>query len=120
MGFLQTRNEKIAAIAIENSKLTVEQLQKNINTQLTTNFQTYQTNLTLIDLEEKNVGIARQNLELTLEKFRLGSIAALEFRDAQLNYVNARLRFTNAQYEAKLSEIKLKELTGTSGCAVSH
>ena len=112
-GFLQTRNEKIAAIAIENSKLTVEQLQKNINTQLTTNFQTYQTNLTLIDLEEKNVGIARQNLELTLEKFRLGSIAALEFRDAQLNYVNARLRFTNAQYEAKLSEIKLKELTGT-------
>lgn len=111
-GFLQTRNEKIAAIAIENAALTVEQLNKNISTQLATNFQTYQTNLALIDLEEKNVMIARQNLELTLEKFKLGSIAALEFRDAQLNYVIARLRFTNAQYQAKLSEIILKELAG--------
>jgi outer membrane protein len=111
-GFLQTRNEKIAAIDIENAALTVEQLNKNISTQLATNFQTYQTNLVLIDLEEKNVMIARQNLELTLEKFKLGSIAALEFRDAQLNYVIARLRFTNAQYEAKLSEIILKELAG--------
>ena len=111
-GFLQTRNEKIAAIDIENAALTLEQLNKNISTQLATNFQTYQTNLVLIDLEEKNVMIARQNLELTLEKFKLGSIAALEFRDAQLNYVIARLRFTNAQYEAKLSEIILKELAG--------
>ncbi|HUM48024.1 MAG TPA: TolC family protein, partial [Chitinophagales bacterium] len=111
-GFLQTRNEKIAAIAIENAALTVEQLNKNISTQLATNFQTYQTNLALIDLEEKNVMIARQNLELTLDKFKLGSIAALEFRDAQLNYVIARLRFTNAQYQAKLSEIILKELAG--------
>ena len=111
-GFNQSRNEKIAKIQIENSQLLIEQQKLNLNSQLTTSYQTYLTNLELIDLEEKNEGIAKQNLEITLEKFRIGTITTLEFRTAQLNYVNAKVRFSNAQYLAKLSEIALKELAG--------
>ena len=111
-GFNQSRNEKIAKIQIENSQLLIEQQKLNLNSQLTTSYQTYLTNLKLIDLEEKNEGIAKQNLEITLEKFRIGTITTLEFRTAQLNYVNAKVRFSNAQYQAKLSEIALKELAG--------
>ena len=111
-GFNQSRNEKIAKIQIENSQLLIEQQKLNLNSQLTTSYQTYLTNLELIDLEEKNEGIAKQNLEITLEKFRIGTITTLEFRTAQLNYVNAKVRFSNAQYQAKLSEIALKELAG--------
>ena len=77
-----------------------------------TAFQTYLTNLELIDLEEKNEGIAKQNLDITLEKFRIGTITTIEFRTAQLNYVNAKVRNSNAQFQAKLSEIALKELAG--------
>ncbi|MNL54582.1 Outer membrane efflux protein [compost metagenome] len=66
----------------------------------------------MIDLEEKNEAIAKQNLEITLDKFRIGTITTLEFRTAQLNYVTATVRYTNAQYEAKLSELALKELAG--------
>ena len=111
-GFNQSRNEKIAKIQIENSQLLIEQHKLNLNSQLETSYQTYLTNLELIDLEEKNEGIAKQNLEITLEKFRIGTITTLEFRTAQLNYVNAKVRFSNAQYQAKLSEIALKELAG--------
>lgn len=111
-GFNQSRNEKIAKIQIENSQLLIEQQKLNLNSQLETSYQTYLTNLELIDLEEKNEGIAKQNLEITLEKFRIGTITTLEFRTAQLNYVNAKVRFSNAQYQAKLSEIALKELAG--------
>ena len=111
-GFNQSRNEKIAKIQIENSQLLIDQQKLNLNSQLETSYQTYLTNLELIDLEEKNEGIAKQNLEITLEKFRIGTITTLEFRTAQLNYVNAKVRFSNAQYQAKLSEIALKELAG--------
>jgi outer membrane protein len=111
-GFNQHRNEKIAKIQIENSQIDIEQQNSILNTQLSTAFQTYLTNLELIDLEENNEAIAKQNLEITLDKFRIGTITTIDFRTAQLNYVNAKVRYSNAQYEAKLSEIALKELAG--------
>ncbi|WP_428233119.1 TolC family protein [Flavobacterium sp.] len=111
-GFNQHRNEKVAKLEIENSKIAIEQQNLILNTQLSTAFQTYLTNLELIGLEEDNEAIAKQNLDITLDKFRIGTITTLDFRTAQLNYVNAKVRYSNAQYEAKLSEIALKELAG--------
>jgi outer membrane protein TolC len=111
-GFSQNRNEKIAKIEIENSKMVIEQQSLALKTQLATSYQTYLTNLELIDLEEKNEAIAKQNLAITLDKFRIGTITTLEFRTAQLNYVNAKVRYSNAQFQAKISEIALKELAG--------
>jgi len=111
-GLNQHRNEKVAKLQIENSQIAIEQQSMILNSQLSTAFQTYLTNLELIDLEEDNQAIAKQNLDITLDKFRIGTITTLDFRTAQLNYVNAKVRFSNAQYEAKLSEIALKELAG--------
>ena len=111
-GFAQNRNEQIAKIQIDNSKLAFEQQNEQLYSQLATSFQTYLTNLELIDLEEKNEAIANQNLNITLDKFRIGTITTLEFRTAQLNYVNAKVRYSNAQFQGKLSEIALRELAG--------
>ncbi|MGM8363119.1 TolC family protein [Flavobacterium sp. ARAG 55.4] len=111
-GFAQHRNEKIAHLAIDNAKLQIEQQNLNIETQLATAFQTYLTNLELIELEQTNQAIAKKNLDITLDKFHIGTITTLEFRTAQLNYVNATVRYSNAQFQAKLSEIALKELAG--------
>lgn len=111
-GFAQNRNEKIAKIQIENSKLNIDQQNLAVNSQLATSYQTYLTNLELIALEEKNELIAKQNLNITLDKFRIGTITTLEFRTAQLNYVNAKVRYSNAQFQGKLSEIALRELAG--------
>jgi outer membrane protein TolC len=112
-GMAQSRNEKIAQIQIENSKIAIEQQNATLISQLTIAYQTYLTNIELIDLEEKNEAIAKQNLDITLDKFHIGTITSLEFRTAQLNYSNAKLRYSNAQFQAKLSEIALKELAGT-------
>ncbi|RTY69753.1 TolC family protein [Flavobacterium sp. LB2P53] len=111
-GFSQNRNEKIAKIQIENSKTSIQQQNLILNAQLATSYQTYLTNLELITLEEKNQAIAQQNLTITLDKFRIGTITTLEFRTAQLNYVNAKVRYSNAQFQGKLSEIALRELAG--------
>jgi outer membrane protein len=111
-GFNQHRNEKVAKLQIENSQIAIEQQNLILNTQLSTAFQTYLTNIELIGLEDDNEEIAKQNLSITLDKFRIGTITTLEFRTAQLNYVNAKVRNSNAQYQAKLSEIALKELAG--------
>ncbi|MFV8269369.1 TolC family protein [Flavobacterium sp. GT2N3] len=111
-GFAQNRNEKIAKIQIENSKLNIDQQNLALRSQLASSYQTYLTNLELIALEERNESIAKQNLNITLDKFRIGTITTLEFRTAQLNYVNAKVRYSNAQFQGKLSEIALRELAG--------
>ncbi len=111
-GFSQNRNEKIAKIQIENSKIAIEQQSLLLNSELAIAFQTYLTNLELIQLEDTNEAIAKQNLNITLDKFRIGTITTLEFRTAQLNYINAKVRYSNAQFQAKLSEIALKKLAG--------
>lgn len=111
-GGLQNRNEKIAKIQVENSKIVIDQQLQALYSQLSSAYQTYLTNLQLTKLEAKNEEIAKENLDITLAKFRIGTIAPLEFREAQLNYVNAKVRNSNAQFEAKVSEINLKELAG--------
>ena len=111
-GFTQNRNEKIAKFELENTKLAIEQQSQVLESQLSTFYQTYLTNLELINLEQNNEAIAKQNLAITIDKLKIGTITTIEFRAAQLNYVNARVRNSNAQYQAKLSEIALKELAG--------
>lgn len=111
-GFLQNQNEQIARIRIENTQLEVEQVKLALQSQLAAAYQTYLTNLRLIELEKNNRTIAQENLEITMEKFRIGTIPTIEFRTAQLNYINAVVRYSNARFQAKLSEINLKELAG--------
>ena len=111
-GFNQNRNEQIAKIQIENSELLIAQQTQTLLSQLSTAYQTYTTNLSLMELEVNNEAIAKENLDITMAKYRIGTIPTIEFRTAQLNYINAVVRSSNAVYEAKLSEITLKELAG--------
>lgn len=112
-GFLQRRNERNAELAIESAAILTDQVGQNIQSQLLTAFQTYLMNLELVRLEANNKGIARENMDITLEKFKLGSIAPLEFREAQRNFVDASVRYSTAQYQAKLAEISLNQIAGT-------
>ncbi|UJH92139.1 TolC family protein [Antarcticibacterium sp. 1MA-6-2] len=111
-GFNQNRNEKVARIQIENTELLVEEQILNLQSQLGIAYQTYLTNISLIELERNNEAIAKENLEITMDKFRIGTIPTIEFRTAQLNYINAVVRRSNAIFQAKLSEINLKEFAG--------
>jgi outer membrane protein TolC len=83
-----------------------------LETQLNTLFTSYQTNNEWVKIEAKNVEIAKQNLDITLAKFKIGTITTIEFRTAQQNFVEANLRFATAQYQTKIAEINLKELAG--------
>jgi outer membrane protein TolC len=111
-GFTQNRDEKIAKLQIENSAIVIERQLQTLQSQLTTAYQTYITNVRLIDLEQRNEAIAKENLDITLEKFKIGTIPTIEFRTAQLNYINAKVRYSKATYQAKLSEVTLKQLAG--------
>lgn len=112
-GFLQNKNEKVAKYEVENASFLLEQQKVNLESQIASLFASYTTNMELVKMEEDNVAIAKQNLDITLSKYKIGTITTIEFRTAQQNFIEASLRYSNAQYLTKLSEINLKELSGT-------
>lgn len=114
-GFNQNRNEKVAKLQVQNVENTISQQKLALESQLGIAYQSYVTNLDLTKIEEKNVEIAEQNLDITLAKFKIGTITPIEYRTAQLNYINALVRYSNAQFQTKLYEISLKELSGSLG-----
>jgi len=69
-GFNQGRNERIARIQIENSEIGIEQQTQELLAQLNRAFQTYLTNINLVELESNNEQIARENLDITVEKLQ--------------------------------------------------
>src|SRR5574343_542594 len=111
-GMSQNRNEKIAKIGIENATTQISLFKQNLHAQLASSYASYQSNLNLIQVEDRNAAIAKQNLDITLAKFKIGTITTIEFRTAQENYVTALVRLSNAKYLTKLAEISLKELAG--------
>jgi outer membrane protein TolC len=112
-GFNQNRNEKVAKLQVDNATMVLKQQKIALESQLGVSFQSYQTNLELTKVEENNIIIAKQNLDITLAKFKIGTITPIEYRTAQLNYIQSLVRFSNAQYQTKLFEISLKELSGS-------
>lgn len=112
-GFLQNKREKAAKYEVENASFLLDQQKLALESQIASLFQSYQTNLELAQVEEQNLDIAKQNLDITLAKFKIGTITPIEVRTAQQNFIEVSVRFANAQYQTKLSEINLKELAGT-------
>lgn len=112
-GFLQRQNERNAKIEISSAELSLNKVKQDMISQLAITYQNYITYLELVKLERKNIEIAKQNLDITLEKYRLGSITPIILREAQKNAIDAKSRYVEIQFQAKLAEIALKELSGT-------
>ena len=82
----------------------------DIATQLNEN--DYQNKLSIYRLQEQNIKTSQNNFNRTQEKFKLGQVNSIEFRQAQLNLLNAELSRNRAKYLAKLAEFQLLQLSG--------
>lgn len=111
-GFNQWRRERNARLQIESSKISIERARTNLEAQIGQLYSAYLSGLELIKVGQANVELARKSLEISLEKYRLGTITPLEIREAQRNYLNATGVFYDAEYQVKAAETTLKQITG--------
>ncbi|MGF7082032.1 TolC family protein [Mucilaginibacter sp. UYCu711] len=110
-GFNQTRKERNAKIQIDNAVVDVKQARLNVEAQISSLYVSYLSGLDLVKLGQSNVAIAKRNLEISLDKYKIGTITPLEIREAQRNYLDAQSTFFAAQYQSKVAEITLKQIT---------
>jgi outer membrane protein TolC len=72
----------------------------------------YRNNLELWSLEKENLATARENYEIAIERYKLGDLSGIELREAQNNLLNAEERRSISEYNTKLCEISLLQLSG--------
>jgi outer membrane protein TolC len=111
-GFNQRRQMSNAAIEVENSQLAYQQVEQQTRADLLTLYNAYTNNLMLLNLELQNLNVARENLEIALERYKLGDLAGLELREVQKSLLDAEERLLYIQYQTKLAEISLLQISG--------
>ncbi|WP_188562972.1 TolC family protein [Hymenobacter frigidus] len=111
-GFNLRRLEQNARVVEEQSQLSLDQTTLQLDADAATAFAQYQNFLQLLDLEETNIQLARQNVDIALERYRLGLLTPLALREAQRNELAAETRLLDIRYSAKQAEIALRRLSG--------
>jgi outer membrane protein len=87
-----------------------EQIQQRIKSELTLAYNQWQIAGETLKLEETNQSLAEENLQISLEKFRLGASTILEVNDAQQRFDNASNRYINALYNLKFAALEMERL----------
>ncbi|VXD13256.1 TolC family protein [Marinoscillum sp. 108] len=111
-GLNQQRAIQNSRIQSEYAMTAFEQAKMQLLTAIRSGFLTLKNSLTLVALEEQNLEVAKENVEIALERYRIGKSNPLEIREAQNNAVNAQIRHLEALNSAKIAEIELKRLSG--------
>ena len=83
-----------------------------IQNNLKNTWENYQNQLFILSAQEKNVLTSQDNFNRTEDRYKLGQVTSIEFRQAQINLLNAKTAFNNAKFDAKLIEIQLLQLSG--------
>lgn len=106
------RERQNAKIEIMNSRLLRDELELGLKADLTNMWQAYKNNLNLLNLERQNLITARENHEIAMERYMLGDLSGIEMREAQQSLLDAEERILSVQYDIKLCEISLLQLSG--------
>ena len=101
-----------AKIALENQQILLEQQKVTIDNSLKNTWENYQNQLFILKAQEKNVLTTQNNFERSTERYKLGQVTSIEFRQAQINLINSKTARNNAKFDAKLIELQLLQLSG--------
>ncbi len=103
---------KNAKLSFNNQELIQQETKMSFERDLENALQNSINTKEIFEIQNKQVETATYNFERSEEQYRLGSITAIEFRQAQINLANAQNQRTIAKYRAKLSELQLIQITG--------
>lgn len=107
------RREKTnALIEVETRVYRFQEVEQDVKAELLTVYYAYQNNLRLAKMEGQNLDVARENLEIALERYRLGALSGLELREVQKSLLDAEERLISVKFQTKLAEISLLQISG--------
>lgn len=112
-------NHKIST-AIKNARIRedignieIDKMTLSLRKDLYTDLDNYNIRRQIYGINSRKLEAADLNMQISEDKFKLGSINSFDFRTVQVNYLTAALQELNSRYGLVESKIALMRLTGT-------
>jgi outer membrane protein len=105
---IQHKNAEINEL---NAKLNFSQAQLQENAALLIAYQQYEDNIKILKMDEDNFIIAKENVYVALEQFRIGTSNIVQLQQAQISFASAGSQVVTDRYNAKVSETQLLQLS---------
>jgi outer membrane protein len=104
------RQVRSSRLQLESAGYSLESTKLRVNSDLQNTITAYENQLELLEIERSNTQLARENLDISIERLRLGQTTTLELHQAQESYVDSQTRLINFEYSLKVAETRLKKL----------
>lgn len=104
------RQISVSSIQLKSTEYGLETAKLALYTQLVTALNNFEAQKNLLDIEKSNNTLAKENLDISLQRLRLGETTTLETKLAQESYQDSFTRLLNFEYNLKIAETTLKQL----------
>jgi outer membrane protein len=111
-GFTTANNVKNAKLKLAYTTLQYESVKTQTQLNLLKAFKKHEEDLVILELEQTNIALAKENLDIAMDRFKLGQSTSIELKIAQQSYEDAINNVADARYNGKLSETQLLKLSG--------
>jgi outer membrane protein TolC len=101
------RQSQINHIEMQNADFMYQDARMTAKVALLQAINLYDTRMSSLTLERESEALAKENMNLSLERLRLGQGTALEVAQAQASLADVLYRLAGIQYEAKNAEINV-------------
>lgn len=106
------REKRNATLAYKNRRIERDELELSLRSDLSNLWQAYGNNLQLLNLERQNLVTAKDNHDIAMDRYMQGDLSGFEVREAQKSLLDAEERILTAEYNTKLCEISLLQISG--------
>lgn len=106
------RQVENSRIDIETNKIRQKELTYSLEANLNIAYTNYINAIEILRGEEENMKIAKQSIEIAMERYRLSRSTVLELKQIQQGYEAAVTRAVGAKFDAKNAEIEMMRLSG--------
>ncbi|MEO6613422.1 MAG: TolC family protein [Chitinophagaceae bacterium] len=110
--FNTRRQIKQAQLDIQYQHLVYDNQHSLLSLAVINAYQDYEWQKKALLLEEENILLARENVNIVLEVYRLNSTTLIQLKEAQKSLQDAYTRLITARYNTKVAETELLRLKG--------
>lgn len=110
--FTNRRQIKQAALDIQYQQLVYDNQRSLISLSVLVAFKDYEEQKRALALEEENILLAKENVDIVFQVYKLNSTTLIQLKEAQKSLEDAYTRLITARYNVKLAETELLRLKG--------
>jgi outer membrane protein TolC len=104
------RQIRAAKLETRSAEYTLADVKLQVEIQVQNTFDEFENQRNLLALEKEDVALAKENLDISMQRLRYGQATSLELRQAEDSYEQSLTRLTDIAFNLKLAETKLKQL----------